>query len=136
MAASTTTETLVKRGSVGILTFSVVADSTDGTVLDHVITKKIAGRLLALETKPGATAPTTLYDITVTDADGHDVIEGVGADRSATATEKAVIVYSGTEIHPPVGKEDQLTLKIANNSVNSAIIVVKIYFEGQVEGEI
>jgi hypothetical protein len=47
------------------------------------------GVVVLLETTPGSgsDAPTTLYDLTVTDKHGRDVLCGAGANRSATATE-------------------------------------------------
>ena len=126
----TVVETKDKQGPIGVVTLTITADSADASVPDTALATKISGRLLALETDPGTTAPTALSDITLEDAEGHDVLEGVGADRSATATEKAAVVYSGTEIHPPVAKGDVLTFKLANNSVNSAGIVAKLYYEG------
>ena len=132
--AGTVTQANVKRGPIGVVTLTVTGDDSDGTVPDTNLTTKISGRLLALETNPGATAPTSNYDITLEDADGHDVLEGVGANRHTSTTEKVAIVFSGTEIHPSVGVDDTLTLKIANQSVNSADIVVKLYYEGQGEG--
>ena len=131
----TITQTHTKRGVVGIITLTCTADASDGSFPDTVLTPHISGRLLALETNPGATAPTTNYDIALDDADGHDVLEGVGANRHISATEKANIVYSGGLDHPPVGIEDVLTFKITNNSVNSAIVVAKLYYEGHAEGE-
>ena len=58
------------------------------------------------------------------------MLEGVGANRHTSATEKVAVVYSGTEIHPSVAKSDTLTLKVANQAVNSAVIVVKLYYDG------
>jgi hypothetical protein len=40
------------------------------------------------------------------------------------------IVYTQTALHPSVDATDVLTLKIANNAVNSAIMVVKLYVWG------
>ena len=131
--AGTVTQTDVKRGPIGLVTLSVTADAADGGVPDTNLEVKISGRLLFLETNPGATAPTDNYDITIEDADGHDVLEGVGANRDTANTEKASIVMSGTVIHPAVSIGDTLTFKLANNSVNSALISVKLYYEG--EGE-
>ena len=48
------------------------------------------GEVLALVTDPGATAPTDNYDITITDADGYDVMQGAGANRDTANTETAV----------------------------------------------
>lgn len=123
-----------KRGPVGVITLTITADAADGSVPDTPLTTKISGRLLALETNPGATAPTANYDLTLVDDDGHDVLEGVGANRHTSTTEKVSIVYSGTAVHPPVAKSDTLTLNVDGNSVNSAGIVAKLYYEGDGEG--
>ena len=37
-------------------------------------------------------------------------------------------MYSGTSLHPTVDESDTLTLKIANNSVNSATTVIELYY--------
>ena len=126
----TVTETKEKQGPIGVVTLTITGDASGGSVPDTDLATKIGGRLLALETNPGSPAPTTLYDITIDDADGHDVLEGVGANRAAAATEKVAVVYSGTEIHPSVAKSDTLTLKVANQAVNDAVIVVKLYYDG------
>lgn len=128
--ASSATETHRKAGQVGIIEVDIVADDSDGSVDDYELTTKISGDLLALETNPGATAPQDNYDITCEDQEGHDVLEGVGADRSTSATQKAPIVYSGTGVHPVVAQSDTLTLKVANNNVSSAIIKARIYYRG------
>lgn len=132
--AGTVTQSHTKRGPVGCVTLTITADAADASVPDTVLTTKISGRLLALETNPGTTAPTALYDVTLEDGEGHDVLQGVGANRSASATEKAAIVFSGTSVPPPVAMVDTLTFKVANNAVNSAGIVAKLYYEGQGEG--
>lgn len=131
--AGTVTETHERIGAIGVVTLTVTADAADGTVPNTDLSTKIGGKLLALETNPGATAPTANYDITIEDEDGHDVLEGVGANRHTSNTEKVAVVYSGTAIHPPVAVSDTLTFKLAGNSVNSAVTVAKLYYEGSNE---
>ena len=116
-----------KQGAIRIVRVNWTADSADGSV-PSLVFPAFGGRLLALETNPGATAPTTLYDMVLNDGHGHDVLQGVGANRSATATEKVAVVYSGTAIHPPVVKGDTLTLPITGNSVNSAVGEADLYY--------
>lgn len=127
--AGTVTTAHELRAPVRALRFTIVADAADASVPDTEL-PKFSGRLLALETNPGATAPTANYDITIEDQHGHDVLEGVGGDRSAASTEKAAVVYTGTSIHPAVAADDTLTLKVANNLVNSAEITAVLYYEG------
>ena len=81
VATTEKTHTIVKK-----ITFAWTSDSVTGTATGTT-TNSYDGKLITLVTDPGATAPTTLYDVTVTDADGHDVLVGAGADRSATVTE-------------------------------------------------
>lgn len=126
--AGTVTQSHAKLGNVGVITFTCTADSSDGSFPDTIVADKIEGRLLALETNPGATAPTDNYDVTIEDGGGHDVLEGVGANRDTATTEKATVVYLGTSVHPVVDDSDTLTLKIGGNSVNSAVTVIKLYY--------
>ncbi len=131
--ASSVAQSHVRRGPIGCVILDVTAH-TDGTVTSVDLTPRISGKLLAIETNPGTTAPTDNYDITITNADGTDVLQGVGANRDTANTEIAAIVYSGTAIHPPVCKSDVLTLNVAGNSVNGATTKIKLYYEGIGEG--
>lgn len=49
----------------------------------------VSGELVSIQTVPnaGGTAPTTLYDVTVLNEQGVDIMMGLGADRSATLPE-------------------------------------------------
>lgn len=115
---------------VGIITLDGTADATDGSFPTLVI-PAFEGHLVALITNPGATAPTTLYDITLVDAEGADRLQGLGANRSATATEQVGVVYSGVSVHPPVSISEALTLTLAGNIVNSALVrVILVYALG------
>jgi hypothetical protein len=130
MVGTVATVQRTKGGGIRALRFSCVGDAADGTIPATVI-PSISGLLLAIETNPGGTAPTANYDVTLVDANGHDVLEGVGADRHTSNTEKAAIVFTGTSTHPPVAGDDALTLTFANQAVNSAIIEVVLYYLGQ-----
>ncbi len=130
--AGTITQALDRRGAIGVITLTCTADASDGSFPETPLDTKISGRLLALETNPGATAPTDNYEIALDDAEGHDVLEGKGANRDTANTEKVSVVRGAAE-YSEVAKSDVLTFKITNNSVNSAIIVAKLYFEGDAE---
>lgn len=121
-----------KIGNIRSLVYTCTADAANAAFPTQAL-PAIEGRLLDLVTNPGATAPTNAYDVTVEDQHGHDVLEGVGANRDgaapgSAATEKVPVVYSGTSLHPTVDEADTLTLKLAGNSVNSAVTVVQIYY--------
>lgn len=127
--AGTVTIAHEQRAPVRVIRLTVVADAEDASVPDTEL-PAFSGKLIALETDPGATAPTDNYDITVENANGHDVLEGVGANRDTTNSERVGVVFSGTSLHPPVAADDVLTFKLANNAVNSAQIEVALYYEG------
>ncbi len=85
VGTTTLTETLV--GSVKRVKFVWTSDAS-GNVSGTPTTGVFDGEVIAIETIPsgGGTAPTT-YTITVKDADGNDVLCGLGTTRSATVTE-------------------------------------------------
>jgi len=62
---------------------------TDLGVVSSQTLSKYSGLISKVNIIPdgGGTAPTTLYDITILDEGGRDILEGNGADCSATATE-------------------------------------------------
>ena len=124
--AGTNTLTHYALGNVRRINFSIVAH-TDGTVPDTAL-PQFEGRLLALHTNPGATAPTANYDITLEDADGLDRLQSVGLNRHTTSSEQVPVVYAATSAHPPVSRDETLTMKIANQAVNGALIVGNLYY--------
>ena len=129
----TVVETHGKRGPIGVVTLTCVGDAADGSFPETALAVKISGRIVALETNPGATAPTDNWDVALDDAEGDDVLQTLGANRDTVNTEKVAVVYSGTSLHVPVAMEDVLTLKITGNSVNSANIKIRILYEGAFE---
>jgi hypothetical protein len=106
-------------GAVRRIQVDWVADAADGSVPATAL-PKFEGRLLALTTNPGATAPTDNYDITLVDGEGADRLQGLGANRDTANTEQVPLVYAATAIPPVVDADETLTFTLANNSVNSA----------------
>lgn len=83
----------------------------------------------------GATSPTANYDVTLTDADGADVLTGKGANRSQADVEQFVsLIGNGTGAHGltsandyrPVAVLGDHTLTIASAG-NAKSGVLKIY---------
>jgi hypothetical protein len=106
-AAGTVTVTEETFGTVKKITFAWT--STAGGAADAPTVATFSGKIEALVTIPDAVdAPTTLYDVTVTDADGVDVLAGAGANRSATATELVLASLLG------IVANDLLTVNITN----------------------
>jgi hypothetical protein len=116
-----------KLGSIRKVIAVCTADAADGSFPDTAL-PSFEGRLMDLMTIPGGVQPTNLYDITVIDANGLDVLQGVGVDRLTATNEKKPVVYSGTGTHPTVDDSDALTLHIVNNSVNSAVVTIHLYY--------
>jgi hypothetical protein len=127
MAGSVTLTAHNQLGNIRALRYTCVADAADGSFPATAL-PKIEGKLLALETNPGATAPTDNYDVTLVDDDGLDVLQGAGANRDTANTEMAAVLFASTSVHPPVDEWQTLTLTIANNAVNSAGIVITIFY--------
>lgn len=134
MAVGSCTQTLkcFGNGNVCVLTAAWTAH-TDGnfTAVDvsatHLAT--LEGYLLFLmRTDPGSPAPTALYDITFTDAHG-DILGGMGANRSATATESVVPKIDGTNnLWGTAPWRTSLQLAITGNSTNGATGIIEFWF--------
>ena len=125
--AGTITQAWHTTGTVKKVIFTCTADSSDGSYPDTVLSKPIDGYLLALETNPGATGPTANYDITIENDNAVDVLAGAGANRHTSDTEVAYPAV-GMYFKRPIAPSDTLTLKIANNSVNSAVTVITLFW--------
>lgn len=109
MAVGTVTITEVTHTSAKKVSFVWVSGSgaEDGTA-SGTTTAAFDGDIIGLATIPSVTAPTNLYDITVTDAGGHDVLMGAGADRATATTE----YVAGTSLAVAAGSK--LTLNVTN----------------------
>jgi hypothetical protein len=113
MAGSSVTITRKKLGDVIKIKMTWVSDDSTGAVTSasagNVTTFPVVGYLMRATTVPSGTAPTALYDITIVTEDGIDVLNGLGADRSATVTE------SKTNLDGlPLIAATSLTLTVAN----------------------
>ena len=137
--AGTVVETHTKRGPIGLITLTCTADASAATFPATPLLTKFSGELLRMVTNPGVTGPTNLYDIVLTDVDGVDVLYGAGANLLIATTEDNPLVVTATaaskgyQMHPPISVEDVLTWTITNNSVNSAVVVAKLYYTGQAD---
>lgn len=56
------------------------------------------------------------------------MLETLGRNRDNAASERTPLVYAGTAIHPYIDEMNALTLKVTNNSVVSAEIIVDLYY--------
>lgn len=129
--AGTVTFDLDKIGPALVLNISWLASASDGTVTSVAvpahIAKTIKGTSLALATtNPGATAPTDQYKITITDADGIDILGNAMNGLSSTTSEQFTPVLTGSGTKRLV--DGTLTFNLADNAVNSALGVCRLYF--------
>lgn len=104
------------------------ASSVDGSVVDSTLSG-VHGFLMKAITNPGATAPTDNYDITIADTDDAtlDAANSLLLNRD-TATTEVVFPVGATGATALWFQPGTYTLSIANNSVNSALGVIWLYF--------
>ena len=119
MAASCTVthRYLQKLGGVRKITWAWTSAS-DGSCTGPTI-EAVGGEIVRIVTIPSASAaPTTLYDITITDGNSIDVMAGQGANLSATVTAHVmpgVPLKDGTTTSvAPIIVDDILTLNVTN----------------------
>ena len=109
-------------------TADVAAATVPATTLTTAQSEFVQGYYLCgAETDPGTTGPTALYDITITDSGGNDLMGGELANRSATETEYAIpklnsSVYGCRFVVTP------LIFTLTGNSVNSATGTCTLFF--------
>jgi hypothetical protein len=114
------------------ITFTWIGDSAAGTVPAYVIPAASLAfmknyYIYVVETDPGTPAPTTLYDITITNAGARDVLGGAGADRSATLQEVVLPKFDATNnLYVPLDGT-ALTINVAATTVNSATAYIKLW---------
>ena len=91
---------------------------------------EVSGEILRVTFKPdgGGTQPTALYDVTLDDDDGVDVLNGKGANLSNTATTTiAPMIGDGTTTDKIVAVDGRLELKVTNAG-NAKGGIVSIYY--------
>lgn len=116
------TVTVLERSIVHIHKIKWTWTSSAGGAADLVTPGVYAGRVIALVTDPGTTAPDDNYDITITDAEGYDVMQGAGANRDTANTETAVPAAASVAFGP-------LTLNVSNaGSAKEGVAI--LYVEG------
>jgi len=127
MAGSLVTQERKERERIVDITLIWRADDTDGSVPDTQIDWPIGGLLSSVTTNPGTPAPTALYDITLEDKDGVDVMGGALSNRADAASEVAYPKEPAGAVNlNGVAVCGALTFKLTNNSVNSAVGTVRL----------
>lgn len=110
---------------IEVVEATFTGDASNGSVPDLTIPGGLYGYIIKVLTNPGSTAPTDNYDLTCIGDDGEDLFVGAGVDRDTANTEVFAPVISGGAT--PAIAAGGATLKIANQSVNSATGKVQIW---------
>ncbi len=111
-----------------VVTLSGVADAAANDYPAEALDWDMSGWWLErIVVNPGATAPTVNSDITLTDADGVDVLGGAGTNLiHNTASLHAFPLNATVPVRVPI--TGTLTHNITGNAVNSAIVVTSYIF--------
>ena len=114
--------------NMATLTLAWTSDSVTGAVsatTSTAVTDLIAGKYIVLVvTDPGATAPTDDYDITITDANGVDVMGGALANRDTANTEQTMpAILTGLYFPRPIATALTLNVTAAGNSKVGTVII-------------
>lgn len=109
MAAGTVTVTAYTIGTIKKVVFAWTSGTAaEGGTASGATTVALDGMVLGFTTIPsGAAAPTDNYDITITDAQGHDILLGAGANRDTANTEHVSTGMAGAA-------ESLLTINVTN----------------------
>jgi len=123
-AAESVNQSLQVGGEINVLVMEWTTDSSgDLTATDTGY--PLEGFLMMVETDPSGTAIPTSYAVTLTDANGADVMGGALAGRSTTATEMCLPLLNGNYTMLPVPGTLSLDVTGAGASKSG---IVRIYF--------
>ena len=131
--AGTVTQQLDKypNANLRILTLSFTGDASNGTVPTSTTsaadtTDMLGWFIYTIQTIPGTTGPTSLYDCTISDTAGLDVAGGMLANRSSTVAEKIVPkIDSGSGLFGGVLVDSALAVACTGTTVPSATWTMK-----------
>ena len=109
--------------------YTCTADASNGSFPVLTVVGFQDYHLFTIETWPGDPSPTDATDFTLIDdaTIGEDLLGGTGTDAIDATTKKTLIPYSSTMdlFYTPLIKGD-ITITVTNNSVNSAIINIRL----------
>ncbi|KKW45010.1 MAG: hypothetical protein UY96_C0034G0009 [Parcubacteria group bacterium GW2011_GWB1_56_8] len=111
--------------SVSMLWVSSAAGAVSG-----IASPQISGEILRAVFSPGAAGlqPTDLYDVTLLDEDGFDVLAGKGANRSNVNKEQVTpLTGDGVTTNQRISVDGTLELQVANAG-NAKSGTLTIYF--------
>jgi hypothetical protein len=111
-------------GLIYTITATVLSDDSDGSATGTTGTS-FHGVVMSVESDPGSTAPTTLWDYTATDhSGGADLLNGGGTDRSATVTQSALNAGGDVLLAAPINGPLTFTFSNMGNAKTATIRAV------------
>lgn len=105
-------------GDAGAVTQSICSNYNSDRAIFDIKPSKIEGYIVRVVTNPSATAPTDDYDITITDADGVDVMAGALANRDTANSEQVI-----PSDPPYVNSELTVNISTAGEAKEGVIII-------------
>jgi hypothetical protein len=116
-------------------TYSVTADDADGSVTSTATLNaagtafNIVGLIVMVEINPGATGPTNgAWDVNLQSSDGVQILGTQADDLSSTASIAVAPKPTSGNMDGSYFSNGQLTMSIDDNSVNSAVFTVRIFY--------
>ncbi len=108
--------------------YTCTADDSDGSAPAYTVTGFSGFYIYSIETWPGGTAPTDATDFTLLDSTtGEDLLGANGTDAIDATTPKTIFPRStAMSLNFYHLVKGDMTINITNNSVNSAIMNVRI----------
>ena len=101
--------------------------STSGGAFSITTSEQFSGWVCSLETIPGGTTPSDLYDLVLNNDNGTDLMGGAGADRSATTKEIVLPLNGGSPVVVPICGT-KLTL-VGSNAGNAKTGTAYVYIQ-------
>lgn len=130
LAASLTNtkKTYLDKGQPPLSIYTLTHTMDSGGTNVTAMTLPITGRVVAVRTNPGATAPSDNYDIDLL-VDSYDIM-GAALDNRDTANTEWALPLLGTAVWEPILRGDTVTVSSSGNTVKNAVVVIDVYVEG------
>lgn len=118
-------------GNIGAVTITWTADASAATVPSTDLSAYMGAFngwfLFKMDADVGTTAPTNLYDVTISNSIG-DITGGALTDLLEAGNQVNIMPLSDDDYEIMVPVSSALTFALTNNSVNSATGTIKLYF--------
>lgn len=102
---------------------SWTSDASAGTV-GATSTEKFSGRLITAQHIAGSVTPTNLYDVTVLDDQGQDILGATGADIAVATGKTSTAISSGLPFQAIQNSTLRLVIANAGNSKTGSVVLI------------